>query len=492
MPTPPSIPGTGNPTVLPSQNTATVPLTSQIANQVNNPSLAPGTAQTSTDIVAQSNEFIQGADMSGPAAQAGNTQASATGTQIQGVQQGQAQVAPGVTATPAAQYNAALAGDAAQMTAAQGDINPNALVQAAQGTVTNDPNAQAAQGTVDPNSLVKNQYEQLMDFQAGETPDWAKGAVREAEAKMNARGLGASTIAGSAVTSALMSSALPIAQADAKVFENMNLANLNNRQQAAMMQAQRLAQMDLANLNNRQQAAVTNAQAFLQMDMANLNNQQQAQTINAQMRQQTMLSDQAAQNAAKQFNATSQNQVDQFFSNLAATIGENNARRNDVMEQFNANLDLQKNAQNANNTQALNLANAQMQTQIEQFNAKIKEERDKFNAQNILAIEQANTAWRRMINTSNTAGENAANQTNVQNMFNMSQWAQAALWQQFRDEASWANTASENDQNRQHNLAVAALQRDATMQLMNQQQRDTLFAALGNFSTNMLNNLFNS
>jgi hypothetical protein len=466
----------------------------QVSNQINNPSLPDGTQQNYTPIQEQQGEQLQGADMSGPANQGQGAQAGNQGTQMQGVQAGQSTQAggntPGAYQGSAATYNASLTGDAAQMSAAQGDINPNALVQAAQGTVTNDPNAQAAQGTVDPNSLVKNQYEQLMDFEAGQTPDWAKGAVREANAAANSRGLGASTIAASAVTSALMSAALPIAQADAKVFETMNLANLNNRQQAAMMQAQRLAQMDLANLNNRQQAAVTNAQAFLQMDMANLSNQQQANLVNTQMRQQAMLSDQAAQNAAKQFNATSQNQVDQFFNNLAATIGENNARRNDAMTQFNAQTELQTQAQNANNTQALNIANAQMKQQIEQFNTQLREEREKFNAQNILAIEQSNVAWRRMINTSNTAGQNAANQVNAQNMFNMSQWAQAAMWQQFRDEASWTNTASENELTRAHNLALAALQRDASFALMDEEQQNTLFSALGNFSVNLLNNLF--
>ena len=37
-----------------------------------------------------------------------------------------------------------------------------------------------------------------------------------------------------------------------------------------------MSQIDLANLDNRQRAAVQNAQAFLQMDMANLDNEQQA------------------------------------------------------------------------------------------------------------------------------------------------------------------------------------------------------------------------
>ena len=54
---------------------------------------------------------------------------------------------------------------------------------------------------------------------------------------------------------------------------------------------------------------------------------------------------------------------------------------------------------------------------------------------------------------------NATNQVNAQNLLNLSNWAVSAAWQQWRDEASWVNTASENDQNRNHNLAMAALER---------------------------------
>ena len=78
--------------------------------------------------------------------------------------------------------------------------------------------------------------------------------------------------------------------------------------------------MDSSNLNNRQQAAVQNAQSFLQQDMANLTNLQQTELFKAQQRTQALFTDQAATNAANQFNATSQNQVDQFFSNSTTSI----------------------------------------------------------------------------------------------------------------------------------------------------------------------------
>ena len=64
--------------------------------------------------------------------------------------------------------------------------------------------------------------------------------------------------------------------------------------------------MIFQNLNNRQQAAITNAQNYFQMDMANLSNNQQTNLQNLASRQAQLFSDQSASNAAAQFNATSQ------------------------------------------------------------------------------------------------------------------------------------------------------------------------------------------
>ena len=80
-----------------------------------------------------------------------------------------------------------------------------------------------------------------------------------------------------------------------------------------MADAATMSQMDMANLDNRQQAAVLNAQSFLQMDLSNLDNNQQMTMFKAQEAVNAILSDTAAMNAARQFNASSQNQSDQFF-----------------------------------------------------------------------------------------------------------------------------------------------------------------------------------
>ena len=129
------------------------------------------------------------------------------------------------------------------------------------------------------------------------------------------------------------------------------------------------------------------------------------------------------------------------------------------MNQFNTQEINKINAQNAGNTVAVNEANAQRKATLDQFNAGLQDQRDRFNVENQRIIDQSNVEWRRAINTANTAEVNAANQINAQNALDLSNYAMNALWQQWRDEASWAQTEGENAKNRAHNLAVAAMER---------------------------------
>ena len=102
-----------------------------------------------------------------------------------------------------------------------------------------------------------------------------------------------------------------------------------------------------------------------------------------------------------------------------------------------------------------------LNAQIGQFNEQLAYNRNQFNTQNSLAIEQANVAWRRQLNTANTAGTNAVNQANAMNAFNMSNQALSFIWQEMRDAAKWEYEAAQSEQERQTNLAIAALGNEA-------------------------------
>jgi len=298
-------------------------------------------------------------------------------------------------------------------------------------------------------------------------PAFAQGAKRLVDAAMQQRGLSASSIAAEALATGVLQSSIPIAQADADTYK----------------------QAVFQNLNNRQQAAVLNAQQYFQMDMQNLSNRQQASLTNIQLRQQSLLTDQAAENASLQFNAQSQAQTDQFFASLQSQINTNNASRQDAMNQYAVSETNRISAQNAQNAIGVAEANAQREATINQFNAQLQDQRERFNVENQRIIDQSNVTWRRQVNTANTASINAANQADAQNLLNISNFALSALWQQWRDEASWVNTASENARDRAHNVAMAALERETEISLLNESSKDALNQMIGSIGFDIIGSI---
>ena len=354
------------------------------------------------------------------------------------------------TATPASMTAATVAGATPTMTAQTGSVT--APVTAQTGAITSD-------------ATVRGQLENIsQDIQTSLTqgtplPAFLRGAAEATRAAMQARGLGGSSMMAEALADGLLTASIPVAQADAETYK----------------------QMIFQNLNNRQQAAITNANNYFQMDMANLSNKQQASLQNLNVRQSFLLSDQAASNAARQFNATSQNQVDQFYSNLSAQINEQNASRSDAMTQFSTAESNKISALNAQNQVSVEKANADRASVLNKFNAQLLDQRQRFNVENQRVIDQSNVEWRRTINTANTTLVNAANQTNAQNLLNLSNYALSSLWQQWRDEAAWVNSSAENAENRAHNTAIAALERSTELDLADSNKTSALYQLLGKF-----------
>lgn len=374
------------------RETATPTVQQYTANQVQQPILPSGTEFTPTLHQVQSNELMT---------EDGKLLDPTTG-QVSGVTQ---ITAPTIQATTAAQ-NAGV--NQAQVLAG---VSPDAATYDATKT-TDIGAAEAAQGQVSELSTVKGQLAQLYAEVDSGVPTWAQGAVKAANEIMAARNMGASSIGAFAVTEAIQQSAYNIAAQDAATYFNMDMANLNNRQAASL------------------------------------------ETFRA--RQQNMLTDTAADNASKQFNATSRAQTQQFVAGLINNIQQYNSSLSTNIEQFNASEKNKIAAQNANNTFAADNFNAQMEYNVKSFNSQMQNQRETFNKQMSFAIEQSNVLWRREVNTGNTAAVNAANQANVQNAFNMSMTAQNQLWQQWRDEASWAFSASQQQSSQNFQLALIA------------------------------------
>ena len=442
-----------------SNQTTSSKATSLIESIVAKPTLPTGTTISPQLQNVKTNELMATPGVTGTTAAATPTAVAAP--TITGAAAPTTTAATGPTAQAAQQAaTATVAGSTPTMTAAQGSLSTGAVAQAAQGAVTSDATVRG--------QLADLQSDVTTAVQSGNPlPVWARGAAKATEAAMANRGMSQSSMAAEALAEGIMNAAVPIATADAQTYKDMIFQNLANNQQAA----------------------ITNAQSYVKMDMANLSNRQQANLQNIQARQSFLLSDQAAANAAAQFNATSQNQVNQFYDNMSATISQQNATRSDAMKQYATSEANKISALNAQNTVQVDEANAQRESTINQFNTTLDNQRQQFNVNNQREIDQSNVVWRRGINTANTAAVNAANQTNAQNLLNLSNWAMSAAWQQWRDEASWVNTSSENAQNRNHNLAMAALERSTAVDLQNSKSKDSMYQMIGKFGFDVISGL---
>ena len=346
--------------------------------------------------------------------------------------------------------------DLAQITDPKGIIS-----DIPQGTVSEGAMAVAQTETLDPKATVQYQLGELMSsLEEGKPlPAWASPAVRKVSAIMQARGMGASSMAAAAMTQAVMESGINIAVQDANKYATIQLQNLNNKQKTALQNALTVAGMDRANLSARLQGAVTNAQALLTVDVKNLDAAQKTNTINFNALTQGLFKDAAEENARQQFNAKNQLQVDNFFAELEAQVETANKNRVSAMAQYNAG--------EANS--------------VAQFNSSLRDARDKFNSNMQFAIDQSNVNWRRQVNTANTAVQNETNRINAQNLYNASQNALNNLWQKYRDNASWNFQKSESFLQRQHEVGIMGMEFANSQQIYSQKQKDNLATGVGNW-----------
>ena len=361
---------------------------------------------------------------------------------------------------------------------------------------------QAATATPSDRATVKGQLDTLMaDFEGGNTPAWAAGALRNATAQMAARGLGASSMAGQALVQAAMESALPIASADAQTVAGFEMKNLSNRQERAMLAAQQRATfmgmefdqafqsrvanaakvsdianmnftaeqqvalensraantMNLSNLSNRQALTMAEASSLANLDMANLSNRQSAAVMNAQSFLAMDMTNLANQQQTEMFKAQTRTQsmfTDQAADNAAKQF---NATSKNQSDQFFANLKTQTSQFNATQANAMKQFNAGETNAVSKFNTEIANQRDQFNAQNSLVVAQSNAVWRREIATAATAAVNRANEINAASVLDMSNQAYANLWQEHSDLMEWAWTSSDNERDRQNAITLSHL-----------------------------------
>lgn len=368
--------------------------------------------------------------------------------------------------------------------------------------------AKAAEGAVTEEMTVQGQLTKLTkDFDTKNPPPWAAGALRAVAAEMGARGLGASSMAGAALVQAALEKALPIASADAAIFQQVATQNLSNRQQVAMLTAQQRAAFlgqefdqnfqsrvinaskisDIANMNfnAKQQVALENSRLAQSVDLANLNSKQAAfmaelaqtatlETANLNNRQQAAVANAQAflamdmknlDNAQQTVLFKAQTTTQALLSDTAATNAAKqfNAASENQVTQFNATMATQVSQFNAAQTTAVSQFNTDQTNSVAKFNAEAQNQRQAFNASQRLVIDQSNAQWLREISTANTAATNAANSLNAQLSQNMTLAEYNNQTQLYRDSVSFAWQQGQNDEDRASKLAIAQIQAEATI-----------------------------
>jgi len=371
-----------------------------------------------------------------------------------------------------------------------------------------ETNFAAATGVPSTEATVQGQLTQLMEqFEDGETPAWAAGAMRAATQRMAARGLSASSMAGQAIVQAAMESALPIAQMDAQTRAQFEAQNLSNRQQAAMFAAEqrskflgmefdqefqarvqnaariadvaqinftaeqqvalenaRMAQtVDIANLDAKNAKIMADAAAMSQLDLANLTNTQQANVQRAKAFLDFDMTSLTNQQQVAMFKAQSLASV--FMSDTAAenAARQFNASSQDQVGMFFSNLQTQIQQFNNEQANAMEKFNAGEANAISQFNAAQQNARDQFNASQALVVEQANTQWEQAITTMDNAAQNAANREATIAANNLTEITYNNMLMQERDYLDYSWRSADNILARENAYMIAEMQGQAAV-----------------------------
>jgi len=382
----------------------------------------------------------------------------------------------------------------AQTTAAQGDVDPRAIVDAQTATTTSVSNLEAAQGkailinnpvqrkleegeivdsvanaetaskfteeiqaasaTPSEKATVQGQLEGLMQqFEGGKTPPWAAGAMRQVSATMAARGLGASSLAGQALIQAAMESAIPIAQADAATLASFEAQNLSNRQQRAILAAEQRAAFIGQEFDQAFQARVINASKISDIANINFTAEQQVQLENSRAantmeltnlgnKQALVLSEAAALANLDMANLNNRQQAAVMKAQAFLQMDMANLSNRQQTTMFNAQQRIQSIFTDQAAENASRQFNATSQNQTDQFFANLATQTSQFNAAQTNAMSQFNAGEANVMERFAAEMMNQRDQFNAQNRLVIDQ--NNAQW---RRQVATADTAAINRAN---------------------------------------------
>lgn len=400
-----------------------------------------------------------------------------------------------------------------------------------------DAEVQAQVADLPAEALVSKQMDMLLEgMENGETPSWALPAVSAVEQALAARGMSASTVGQTALFSAIVSAALPIAQGNANAVKERAAQNLANRQQAELTRAQLQGQTDVseaqlnqqnavvafqtdeklialqakisselgvANLNAAQQTAIYNASTQAGMDMSKFSTAQQVELANSKWMQTAVLTNVTNEQQAALQEATLMAQKDLANADALTRVQIENARnflQMDVsnlsnkqqMEMLNTQNSMQKLLSNQSAFNAARQFNAASQNQVNTFmanlsnqinlqNAAMTNQMEQFNAQQYNVAQLQEAGMEAEAERFNTQLDAQVQQFNSQIDFQRDQWnaANAQAVEQsnvnWRRQANTADTAAANAINQQNAMNSFNLESSALSMLWQQLRDEAAF-----------------
>jgi len=392
-------------------------------------------------------------------------------------------------------------------------------------------NFEAATGTPSSEATVQGQLTGLMaDFEGGEPPAWAAGAMRAATAQMAARGLGASSMAAQAIVQAAMESALPIAMQDAQTVASFEAQNLSNRQQVAMFSAEQRAKflgmefdqsfqirvqnaakiadianqnfsaevqislenarlantVDLANLDAKNAKILSDAAAMSNVELTNLNNRQQAAVQIANAFLQFDMAEFDAKQEVAMFKA--QGNIQSILSDQAAVNAAEqfNATSENQTNQFYDSLISQAQQFNVDQDNAMKKFETEQANALAMFNTEQENNRAEFEATNALLIAQADAKWEQEIALTETAATNAANNEEARAANGMTSAVYEASKQADRDTMSYSFQTANNNADRATSVSLQVMQNEASADAASASKSASFAAAAGAVIANVV------
>ena len=245
-------------------------------------------------------------------------------------------------------------------------------------------------------ALVSAQMETLLaGMEEGETPAWARPAVALVESNMAKRGLSASTVGRDALFNAIITTALPMAESNARALQARAAQNLDISQQNAVIKAQNTMTLRMQNLANTQTGASQSAAMAQEMKVKNVlfeqqqitqrnQEQQQLNLQNLQNQQQVELqrAEQAQQQALTTFSEEARQDFEILKAKLADTSTALNVDEQMRLKQYEAQINKQVvNAQLASDMEKANLS-ADLQYDLQVLTEQNSAARDTMTAEN--------------------------------------------------------------------------------------------------------------